>query len=244
MELSEQESNALVQFRDQLDGFVAMAQDHFLIRWLRARNLDVKKARDMLLDYMEWMNNNKNMPILKDWTPAKAVVDDFRYKIIGEDFDGRPVIWLPVGRFEIKQLLHQGLKDDLFRHAYKIMDELVAAVDAAREKSMAEQFVGFMDLAELAVRKASIDAMHAVLRFFRELDAYYPELIHAVYVINAPYIFGPMFSLIKPIMSNTTISKVQIYNSNQNNWQPVLFKNFPREIIPLEYGGSGPPVLS
>jgi len=234
----------LVQFRDQLDGFIAKSQDHFLIRWLRARNLDLKKAKDMLLNYLEWINNNKNLPVLKDWTTAKPVVDDCRYKILGEDHDGRPVIWLPVGRFEVKQLLEQGFHDDLFRFAYKIMDELIAAVDAAREKSMAEQFVGVMDLAELAIRKFSIDALHAVLKFFRELDAYYPELIHAVYVINAPYIFGSVFSLVKPVLSNTTISKVQIYNSNKNNWQPVLLKNLPREIIPLEYGGSGSPVLS
>ena len=105
-----------------------------------------------------------------------------------------------------------------------------------------------------------------ILRFFREFESYYPELLHSCYILNsksliglfmalinyspyvilnspplisAPLVFSYIFNLVKPLLSSHTLSKVQLFDYNREKWAPALKQALPNESIPVEYGGTG-----
>jgi len=245
------EKEALNLFREEITrlSFTADLTDHFLIRWLRARNLDIKKATDMLKNYYEWNSTNQLLPensIGKDWIPPEIIVDDLKYKFLGFDSIGRPVIWMPIGRWEVRLRLEAGLKNECFLYAYQIMYQILKQIECQRIKSNGKvsQFVAIIDCNELYFRKLSFETLQCTLRFFREFEAYFPEIMAACYVVNTPMVFSIVYNLVKPLMSAATIAKLQIFDSNETKWKPVLQSHIPLDILPADYGGNAEPIIS
>lgn len=63
-----------------------LENDYWLIRWLRAREMDLDKAEVMLRKSMAWNHRNEIDSIL-DWKP---IHNYFRYAVAGSDNDGSP----------------------------------------------------------------------------------------------------------------------------------------------------------
>jgi len=57
-------------------------------------------------------------------------------------------------------------------------------------------------------------------------------------------VFSYIFSIVKPLLSTHTLSKVQMFDFNQTKWEQALLKAIPPESLPLEYGGTGDKVLA
>jgi len=252
LNFSPEEIKVLNEFRSELgvEGVLEKlesAEDSFLIRWLRARDLNVKNAKVMLQNYLQWKDENEDYKAAhnNNWTPNQFVVDEFKYKFTGYDDGGRPVLWMPVARYDIKGILEKGMKADCFRYCYQMMDAILLEVGKQTQKCGVLQFVAIIDSAELTLRKIThVETIQCMLRFMKEFDAYYPELMHSCYVVNAPWLFSTVFNLVKPILSKHTLSKVNIFDSNEEHWKSVLVANIPASSIPIDYGGIGPPVLS
>jgi len=252
MEINENEKETLDQFRDnviqlKVFGDEAIPANHFLVRWLRARNQDVSKAIEMLQKYVEWRRTNENlqMVVSRTWTPPQIITDDLKFKFTGMDHAGRPILWMPIARYDVKGLLEAGLKEDCFRQCYLILEEIMDTIEKQRLATGATQFVGIIDSAELTLRKIThIETIQAMLHFFREFEAYYPELLHSCYIVNAPWIFSNVFTLVRPLLSKYTIEKINIFDSNEGKWKPILMQKLPAEALPEEYGGTGEPVLT
>jgi len=220
--------------------------DHFLIRWLRARNLDIARAKTMLAHYYEWKSEHNFPDCIHPsiWTSPDVIRNDIIVQFFGDDSDGRPVIWAPVGRWEVRKRLEEGLKEQLVLHVYSIFKSVLDRIDEARTQRGVTQVVGILDMAELSFRKLSIETMQATTRFFREFEAYFPEIVTTVYVINAPMVFSFVYNFVKPFMSAATLEKIKVYGYNESSWKPVLAEKFPAQILPKEYGGDGPPVFA
>ena len=56
-------------------------------------------------------------------------------------------------------------------------------------------------------------------------------------VFPAFRIFQMLFSLMKPLLSMRTLSKLEIYTT-PSKWLPVLSSNIPADQIPVEFGGT------
>jgi hypothetical protein len=67
-------------------------------------------------------------------------------------------------------------------------------------------------------------------------EAYYPDTIKHMFVINAPSYFSYLFSIIKPWMNPLDVKKIVILGE-QKEFLPVLLKYIAEEEIPVEYGG-------
>jgi len=240
------EKEALVLFRARVKDVAENAEDHFLLRWLRARNLDTKKAEEMLRNYFEWRKKNEGE--LRDvlyYIAPPHVSSAIPLKFIGLDYQGRPILWLPIGRWEVRRLFSEGHKAACFRSMYKVLEEIAFRIEEERKSSGLNQFVVLADSAQLSFWKvAHYETIEAILRFFREFEAYYPEYLHACYIVNNPMVFSYIFNLVKPLLSTHTLSKVQMFDHNQSNWKPALLKGIPTNVLPQEYGGTGDPVLS
>lgn len=84
-----------------------------------------------------------------------------------------------------------------------------------------------------------IDLM--ALRLFRRTmesnSSYYPERLKVIYMINAPYTFTTIWSMVKSWLDPNTAKKIKIIGSN---YLEVLKKDIDISQIPVEYGGMRP----
>jgi hypothetical protein len=63
----------------------------------------------------------------------------------------------------------------------------------------------------------------------------YPESLGKFYIINAPYLFSGVWSVIKPWLDPATAAKINILGYD---YKEVLSKQIPVENLPVEMGGT------
>jgi hypothetical protein len=63
----------------------------------------------------------------------------------------------------------------------------------------------------------------------------YPEIMHKLYIINAPLLFRGAWSIIKPFLAPGTLEKIKLKNSNYHD---QLFEEVDPENVPEDLGGN------
>jgi hypothetical protein len=99
---SSEEQEKLREFRERVKDIIAESEeyndDYYLIRWLRARGLDVSKAEEMLRKSMKWRQDNAVDGIdLREEVPVKYR-KIYPFSTLGQDKEGNPVILFPMGK--------------------------------------------------------------------------------------------------------------------------------------------------
>ena len=64
---------------------------------------------------------------------------------------------------------------------------------------------------------------------------YYPERLGKLYLINAPWGFSSVFSVIKGFLDPVTVNKIHVLGSG---YQKELLEQVPKENLPEQFGGS------
>ncbi|TFY62327.1 hypothetical protein EVG20_g6749 [Dentipellis fragilis] len=62
----------------------------------------------------------------------------------------------------------------------------------------------------------------------------YPETMGKFYIINAPWAFSAVWTIIKPWLDEATVAKIDIIGSS---YKDKLLEQIPRENLPKEFGG-------
>ena len=63
----------------------------------------------------------------------------------------------------------------------------------------------------------------------------YPECMGKFYIINAPWAFYAVWSIIKPWLDVVTVTKIDILGAG---YKDILLKQIPEENLPKEFGGA------
>ncbi|XP_063779854.1 alpha-tocopherol transfer protein isoform X2 [Pseudophryne corroboree] len=67
----------------------------------------------------------------------------------------------------------------------------------------------------------------------------FPLKVRGIHLINEPFFFHPVFSLIKPFLPEKIQLRIHMHGSN---YCPTLHQHFSEDILPPEYGGKGPSI--
>lgn len=91
-----------------------------------------------------------------------------------------------------------------------------------------------MDLKGVGITKVS-----SVYSYVKEASAlsqnYYPERLGKLYLINAPWGFSSVFSVVKGFLDPVTVSKIHVLGSG---YQAELLKQVDKENLPVVVGGT------
>jgi hypothetical protein len=91
-----------------------------------------------------------------------------------------------------------------------------------------------MDLKGVGISKAS--QVYSYVRSASGLSQnYYPERLGRLYVINAPWGFSGVWSIIKGWLDPVTVQKIHILGSG---YKKELLAQVPAENLPVEFGGT------
>lgn len=212
--------------------------DAYLCRFLRARKWDFEAAKGMLLESEEWRRDFKVDELYEHFSfPEKEEVNklypQFYHKT---DKDGRPVYIEQLGNLDLNKLFKvttpERLIQQLVYEYEKCINERMPVCSELYNK-LIETSCTIMDL-----KNVGIGQFWKVSSYVQQASKigqyYYPETMGRFYIINAPYIFTTVWSVVKAWLDPVTREKIQILGSN---YMGELSKQIPLENIPALIGG-------
>ncbi|ODM98644.1 SEC14-like protein 4 [Orchesella cincta] len=238
-----EESQKIQQLRSACSAILNTEQneDHYLIRWLRARNMDVEKAEEMLRKSMKWRKDNEVDGILeREEVPIKYrrlfPTGDF-----GRDSEGDVVIFIPYGRYCHRLVIGvEGMETVLRWHIIwmETMNRLVTNAEKETGKK-GLRLVQIVDFDQYSYKELTYSpGREFLIKTNKVADENYPELMKSMVIINAPKVFSLLFGVIKPFMSKETISKISIISGNEETWKKELNSKLNPENVPVRWGGT------
>ncbi|XP_055480032.1 SEC14-like protein 4 [Psammomys obesus] len=238
-DLSPRQEEALARFRENLQDVLPTlpkADDYFLLRWLRARNFDLKKSEDMLRKHVEFRNLHDLDHILT-WQPSEVIQLYDSGGLCGYDYEGCPVWFDIIGTVDPKGLLMSASKQDIIRKRIQVYELLLHECELQSEKlgRKIERMVMVFDVEGLGLRHLWKPAVEVYQQFFAILEANYPETVKHLIVIRAPKLFPVAFNLVKPFMGEVTQKKIVILGAH---WKQELLKFVSPDQLPVEFGGT------
>lgn len=212
--------------------------DATLLRFLRARKFDVPKAKEMILSAEAWREDFGVDDLVENFDfPEKAEVDKYYPQYYHKmDKDGRPIYVERLGKLDIKALYAlttqerqlQRLVVEYERFLRTRLPACSAAIGHPVETSCT-----ILDLASV-----SLSNFYRVKDYVMAASAIgqdrYPETMGKFFIINAPWAFGAVWSLIKPWLDEATVAKIDILGSG---YKDKLLEQIPKESLPKEFGG-------
>ncbi|KAL0570052.1 cytosolic factor, phosphatidylinositol/phosphatidylcholine transfer protein [Marasmius crinis-equi] len=212
--------------------------DATLLRFLRARKFDVALAKAMLLDCEKWRKEFGVDDITKNFDfKEKAEVDKYYPQYYHKmDKDGRPIYIERLGKLDIKALYAITTQErQLQRLVYEYEKFLSSRLPACSAS------VGYpveTSCTILDLHNVSLSNFYRVKDYVSQASSIgqnrYPECMGKFYIINAPYLFSTVWTLIKPWLDEVTVAKINILGSN---YKAELLKQIPAENLPKDFGG-------
>lgn len=100
--------------------------------------------------------------------------------------------------------------------------------------SLLETCCSIMDLKGVGV--TSVPSVYGYVKQASAISQnYYPERLGKLYLINAPWGFSSVFSVVKGFLDPVTVSKIHVLGTG---YQKELLSQIPKENIPKIFGGT------
>ncbi|PAV60217.1 hypothetical protein WR25_21468 isoform B [Diploscapter pachys] len=100
-----------------------LPNDAHLLRFLRARDFDVAKAKEMVLSSLLWRKQHNVDKILEDWTPPSIMTQFFPGCWHQSDKEGRPLFILRLGNLDIKGILRSCGLENVVKFTLSICEQ-------------------------------------------------------------------------------------------------------------------------
>ena len=243
LEALEQLKNSLATVTDKKDKLVldifVLYNNDFLIRFLRAQKLNIKKATRSILDYYHYK--------------AKMNLDDiylnFQFKekyklqiLFPHGFhkitkDGYPVYFEILGNFDISEYFKLGTYDEMLRYEIKMMELIERDYFKICSRLKGSYIYGIFSIMDFKGINASVlnPKFIGYMKEMSKLQEYYPDNIAGCYVINAGIVFRSLYFACKAFLSEKNKEKIKVFG---DNYQEGLLEKIDKENLPKFFGGS------
>ncbi|NXD73891.1 S14L2 protein, partial [Eolophus roseicapillus] len=243
----------LRQFRDNLQDVLPSLpaqDDHFLLKWLRARSFDVPKSEAMLRKVRRtppccWCHRRRGgcpggshphgVPLTRG---APQVIRRYMSGgMCGYDREGSPIWYDIIGPLDARGLLLSASKQDLLKNKFRDCELLRRECEEQSRKlgRKIEMVLMVYDCEGLGLKhlwKPAVDTYGELLSMFEEN---YPESLKRLFIVKGESGCGVPPPTGGHFLSEDTRRKVVVLGSN---WKEVLQKYIDPEQIPVEYGGT------
>lgn len=98
-------------------------KDEHILRFLRARDFNMDKAREILCQSLTWRKQHQVDYLLETWSSPQVLQDYYTGGWHHHDRDGRPLYILRLGQMDTKGLVRALGEESLLRHVLSINEE-------------------------------------------------------------------------------------------------------------------------
>ncbi|ODQ65683.1 PI/PC TP protein [Nadsonia fulvescens var. elongata DSM 6958] len=238
--LTKDQEDKLIQLRTLLEahGYKNRLDDASLLRFLRARKFDIQLAMDMFIACEKWRVEYGTDTILQDFHyNEKAEVAKYYPQYYHKtDKDGRPVYIEQLGKVNITEMYKITTQERMLKNLvweYEAFTQHRLPACSRMTGHLVETSCTILDLKGVSLGTAS--SVYGYLKEASNIGQnYYPERMGKFYVINAPFGFATVFSMIKRFLDPVTVTKIFVLGSK---YQSELLKQIPAENLPVMFGG-------
>ncbi|KAI4278977.1 MAG: hypothetical protein LQ337_000584 [Flavoplaca oasis] len=229
------------QLRTQLEqaGYSERLDTLSMLRFLRARKFNVNLAKQMFIDCEKWRKEFgvDNLVRNFDYKEKPQVFEYYPQYYHKIDKDGRPVYIEQLGGIDLTAMYKittaERMLQNLVVEYEKLADPRLPAC-SRKAGQLLETSCSILDLRGVGLSKIS-----SVYGYVKQTAAisqnYYPERLGHMYLINAPWGFASVFSVIKGFLDPVTVAKIHVLGTG---YQSELLAQVPKENLPKLFGGT------
>lgn len=214
-------------------------KDEHILRFLRARDFSMEKAREMLCQSLCWRKQYQVDYILQTWHPPPILGEYYAGGWHYHDRDGRPLYILRLGQIDTKGLLKAVGEEAILRHVLSINEEGQRRCEENTHLfgSPIRSWTCLVDLEGLNMRHLWRPGVKALLRIIEVVEANYPETLGRLLIVRAPRVFPVLWTLVSPFINENSRRKFLIYSGNNYQGPGGVSDYLDKEIIPDFLGG-------
>ncbi|PKA58924.1 Patellin-4 [Apostasia shenzhenica] len=206
---------------EQKDPYAKDADDSTLMRFLRARDLDINKAANFFINHLKW----KREAIPKGFILEAEIKNELaQRKLFSQGFDkkGRP-IGVVLG------CQHKPANRDL--DEFKRFTVYVIEKFCSRMQDQ-ERFTVIADLEGWGYSNCDLRGQFISLEI---LQNNYPERLGKLLVVHVPYLFMKVWKIVYPFIDKHTREKIDFVEDK--NMKSKLLEDIDESQLPEKYGG-------
>ncbi|WVZ18317.1 hypothetical protein V8G54_005639, partial [Vigna mungo] len=198
--------------------------DASITRYLSSRNWNVIKAAQMLKQSLKWRKEYKPEEIRWEEVADEAKTG-LLYKPNYHDKYGRSVLVMRPCLQNSKSTQGQ------IKHFVYCMESAILNLAPNQE-----QVVWLVDFQGFKLSNISVKVARETAHVVQE---YYPKRLGLAILYNAPMIFQPFFSMVKPFLETETRNKIKFGYSNDHSTKKIMEDLFDQSILESAFGGKG-----
>ncbi|KAG9473718.1 hypothetical protein GDO78_004169 [Eleutherodactylus coqui] len=214
-------------------------KDEHILRFLRARDFNIDKSREILCQSLTWRKQHQVDYLLSTWNPPQVLHDYYAGGWHHHDKDGRPLYVLRLGQMDTKGLVRALGEESLLRHVLSINEEGLRRCEENTNifGRPISSWTCLVDLEGLNMRHLWRPGVKALLRIIEVVEANYPETLGRLLILRAPRVFPVLWTLVSPFIDENTRKKFLIYAGNDYQGPGGLIDYIDKEVIPDFLGG-------
>lgn len=199
--------------------------DEFLLRFLRARKFDSKKAFQMLQRY--YLMKLKCPELFSCPMPSEcSKIFDLQAQnmLLQRDQWGRRVYVLRVDNFDASKIS----VDDIFRTNILALEQIVR-----EPETQIAGIVVILDMSGLSLQHAKFFTPYYGKRMVELVQETFPLRFKGFHVVNEPFFFDAVMAVLKPFLKDKIKKRIFLHGNDLN----ALHAFVSSDILPAEYGG-------
>ncbi|XP_014770135.1 SEC14-like protein 5 isoform X1 [Octopus bimaculoides] len=214
-------------------------KDAHILRFLRARQFNIEKAREMLVHSLAWRKLHNIDHLLDNYRPSQVIQKYYPGGWHFSDNDGRPIYILRLGQMDVKGLMKAVGEETVLKHVIAVNEEGVQRAAAATEQLgyPVSGCTWIMDLENLSMRHLWRPGIKALLRIIEIVQANYPETMGRLLIVRAPRVFPVLWTLVSPFIDDNTRTKFMIFGGNDYQGPEGITEFINKKYVPDFLGG-------
>jgi len=230
---SEKEFALLSRFKESPDYIKATKEDFarslvveqiskgdvtIILKFIKDAQGNVSKAVAGFVKMLNWRETTHVDACMSEWRFHKVEVFKkfYPHTYFGFSKDGNPVYVERLGKLDISSFLKETSVEDYIRYhilKWEYVHRVLFPLASAKSGKKITSLITIADLTDFSSSQMSSSVMR-FLGAIAEIDqGYYPESGN-LYIVNAPWVFGAVWSMIKPLIGASTKGKVSIIKGN------------------------------
>ncbi|CAK4084431.1 unnamed protein product [Aphanomyces euteiches] len=160
--------------------------------------------------------------------------------ICGEDSYGHVVSVERAVDIDIAKLQANFTLDEVISHRVQYLERLQVEMQAAstRNGRRIYKHICIFDLSGVGLKHIAPKVINYFQPIFSLGQQYYPESLHRLYLINAPFVFWGAWKVIQTFIDPETRDKIQIFKTTENFLSTAQQHGLPLSSFPSSLGGS------
>eukprot|EP00468_Gymnochlora_sp_CCMP2014_P012230 CAMPEP_0167750382 /NCGR_PEP_ID=MMETSP0110_2-20121227/5957_1 /TAXON_ID=629695 /ORGANISM="Gymnochlora sp., Strain CCMP2014" /LENGTH=418 /DNA_ID=CAMNT_0007635691 /DNA_START=32 /DNA_END=1287 /DNA_ORIENTATION=+ len=243
LNLSLEQKQKLAEFKEKVGipadaKFDGVQDDITCYRFVSAKKWVLEDAIAQYKAYLKYRVDEK-VDEIWEWEKRSKAFSPLSWH--GYDKDGRPLIYENIGVIPASRFASLITVEDHHKYHTYFMESFCKV---CREQTIKLDKPVFSTTAIVDMNGASLDSRHFVPYFkdMAEQDAQnYPEVANIVIIVNSPWIFPALYSLVKPFIDPNTREKIIVYSSS--GYLDKILMYVDKKVLNHKYGGENKEVL-